>query len=49
LSALLLVGFIVASVMTLRAVDGRRTPCVQCGEAVRPGALVCPHCKAELS
>jgi hypothetical protein len=49
LSALLLVGFVAVSVVTLRAVDGRRVPCEQCGGAVRPGALVCPHCKAELT
>ena len=48
-SALLLVGFVAVSVVTLRAVDGRRVPCEQCGGEVRPGALVCPHCKAELT
>jgi len=49
LSALLLVGFVAVSAVTLRAVDGRRMPCEKCGEAIRPGALVCPHCKEELS
>jgi hypothetical protein len=49
LSALLLVGFVAVSVVAMRTVDGRRIPCERCGEAIRPGALVCPHCKAELS
>ena len=48
-SALLLVGFVAVSVVAMRTVDGRRIPCERCGEAIRPGALVCPHCKAELS
>jgi hypothetical protein len=49
LSALLLVGFVAVSVVTVRAVDARREPCGQCGEPIRPGALVCPHCRAELT
>jgi len=48
LSALVLVGFVALSVVTLRAVDGRRVPCEHCGGPTRPGALICPHCKAEL-
>ena len=48
-SALMLVGFVGVSIVTLRAVDGRRVPCGHCGEDIRPGALVCPHCKAESS
>jgi hypothetical protein len=47
-SALLLVGFVAVSMVTMRAVDARRVPCGRCGEPIRPGALVCPHCKAEL-
>jgi hypothetical protein len=49
LSALLLVGFVAVSVVTMRAVDRRRVPCGQCGEAIKPGALVCPHCRTELT
>jgi hypothetical protein len=49
LSALLLIGFVAVSVVTMRAADGRRVPCELCGGAIRPGALVCPHCKAELT
>ena len=49
LSALLLVGFVAVSVVTVRAVDARRVPCGQCGEPIIPGALVCPHCKAEFT
>jgi hypothetical protein len=48
LSALMLVGFVAVSVVTMRAVDGRRVPCEQCGGPIRPGALICPLCKAEL-
>jgi len=48
LSALALVGFVAVSVVTLRAVDGRRVPCDNCGEGIRPGVLVCPHCRASL-
>ena len=48
LSVLAMVGFVGVSVATLRAVDGRRVPCDRCGEEIRPGALICPHCRAEL-
>lgn len=49
LSALVLVGFVAVSVVTMRAIDGRRVRCEQCGGDIRPGALVCPHCRANLS
>jgi len=49
LSALLLVGFVAVSVVTMRTVGRRRVPCGQCGEAIKPGALVCPHCRTELT
>jgi hypothetical protein len=49
LSAILLLGFVAVSVVSVRAVDSRRVPCPQCGEPIRPGALACPHCRAELS
>lgn len=42
--ALALVG---GSVAVSRRADGRRVPCVHCGEPIRPGALVCLHCKRE--
>jgi hypothetical protein len=48
LSALALVGFVAVSVVTMRTVDGRRVPCSECGEDIRPGALVCPRCRAKL-
>jgi hypothetical protein len=35
------------SVVAARRAAGRRAPCVHCGEPIRPGALVCPHCKRE--
>jgi hypothetical protein len=47
LSALALVGFVTLSAVTIRAADRRRVACVHCGEAIRPGALVCPHCRAD--
>lgn len=42
--ALALVG---GSVVVARKANGRRQPCVHCGEPIRPGALVCVHCKRE--
>jgi hypothetical protein len=49
LSALVLVGFVAVSLVTMRAVDGRRVQCDRCGGNIRPGALVCPHCRADLA
>jgi hypothetical protein len=48
LSMVLLGGLVTAAVSTRRAVDGRRGACPYCGEAIRPGALVCPHCREEI-
>ena len=42
--ALALVG---GSVAVARKAEGRRVPCAHCGEPMRPGALVCPHCKRD--
>ncbi len=42
--ALAVVG---GSAVVARRVDERRVPCNHCGEPVRPGALVCPHCKKD--
>jgi len=42
--ALALVG---GSVAVARKAEGRRVPCAHCGEPMRPGALVCVHCKRE--
>ncbi len=42
--ALALVG---GSVAVARRAEGRRVPCVHCGEPIRPGALVCVHCKKD--
>jgi hypothetical protein len=49
LSALALAGFVAVSVVTMRTFEGRRVPCGQCGEPIRTGALVCPHCRADLT
>jgi hypothetical protein len=48
LSMVLLGGLVTAAVVTRRAVDGRHAACPQCGEAIRTGALVCPHCREEI-
>jgi hypothetical protein len=42
--ALVLVGG--SAVVARRSAD-RRVPCRVCGEPIRPGALVCIHCKAD--
>jgi hypothetical protein len=47
LSILALVGFVAVSVATIRVADSRRVVCVHCGEAIRRGALVCPHCRSD--
>jgi hypothetical protein len=49
LSALLLVGLVAVSLVTVRAVDARRVSCPECGEPIRSGALVCPHCRGEVN
>ncbi len=49
LSALVLAGFVAVSVVTMRTFEGRRVPCGQCGGPIRSGALVCPHCRADLT
>jgi hypothetical protein len=47
LSILLLAGFATSAVVASRAANRRRAACVHCGEALRPGALVCPHCRRD--
>jgi hypothetical protein len=47
LSMLMLGAFAATSVVVSRTVDRRRVACLHCGEPVRPGALVCPHCRKE--
>ena len=47
LSILALVGFVAASVFTIRVADRWRVVCVHCGESIRRGALVCPHCRRD--
>jgi hypothetical protein len=47
LSIMLLGGFAAAGFFTSRAVERRRMPCLHCGEPIRPGALVCPHCRKD--
>ena len=42
--ALVMVG---GSAALARRAEGRRVACTQCGEPIRPGALVCVHCKRE--
>jgi hypothetical protein len=47
LSMLMLGGFAASAVVVSRAADGRRVACLHCGEPIRPGALVCPHCRKD--
>jgi hypothetical protein len=47
LSVLFLAGFVAAAAVVTRAAGRRRAACVHCGEPIRPGALVCPHCRNE--
>jgi hypothetical protein len=47
LSMLMLGGFVAVAMVSSRAADRRRTTCVHCGEPIRPGALVCPHCRRD--
>ena len=44
LIAVVLVG---GSVAVARRSVSRRVPCVHCGEPIRPGAIICIHCKRE--
>jgi hypothetical protein len=48
LSVLALVGFVAVSAVTLRSVKVRTVPCLHCGGDIRSGALVCPHCRADV-
>ena len=47
LSVMLALGIGAGALAVGRAVERRRVPCRDCGEAIRPGALVCIHCGAE--
>lgn len=47
LSMLLFGALATSAVLTTRAANRRRVPCLHCGEAMRPGALVCPHCRRD--
>lgn len=46
-SMVLAVALVGGSAAMARRADGRRVACVHCGELIRPGALVCLHCKRE--
>ncbi len=43
----LLVALVIGAWTIAVAVDRRRVTCVHCGQPIRPGALVCIHCKRE--
>jgi len=47
LSALAAVGLVAVAVSTTRAADRKRVACAECGKPIRPGALVCPHCRTD--
>jgi hypothetical protein len=46
-SMILAVAFVGGSVLVARRSEARRVACSHCGEPIRPGALVCVHCKRE--
>jgi len=46
-SMVLAVALVGGSAAMARRADARRVGCVHCGEPIRPGALVCLHCKRE--
>jgi hypothetical protein len=47
ISMALALVFVGGSAVVAQRAAGRRVPCVHCGEPIRPGALVCLHCKKE--
>lgn len=47
LSMLLLGALATSAAVTVRTARRRRVPCLHCGEPIRPGALVCPHCRRD--
>jgi hypothetical protein len=47
LSMVLACAVVGGSVLVAHRSEGRRVPCRHCGEPIRPGALVCLHCKSE--
>lgn len=46
-SMVLAVAVVGGSVVMARRADARRVACAHCGGLIRPGALVCVHCKRE--
>ncbi len=46
-SMILAFAFVGGSVLVARRSESRRVACAHCGEPIRPGALVCVHCKRE--
>lgn len=47
LSMLMLGAFATTAVVVSRTAENRRVGCLHCGEPIRPGALVCPHCRKD--
>ncbi len=45
LSMVLALAVVGSSAVAALRVAGKRAPCIHCGEPIRPGALVCVHCK----
>jgi hypothetical protein len=46
-SMILAAAVVGGTVVVGRRADRRRVPCVHCGEPIRPGAMVCFHCKRD--
>lgn len=48
-SMVLALAVVGGSVAVAARAASKRVPCVHCGEPIRPGAIVCPHCKRDQS
>jgi hypothetical protein len=48
LSIAALGGLVAVSAVVIRKTDALRAECGECGGEIRKGALVCPHCRAEI-
>lgn len=47
MSMALALVFVGGAAVVARRAESARVPCIHCGEPVRSGALVCPHCKRD--
>jgi hypothetical protein len=47
-SILMMGGIAAVALVASGKIDGRRVPCTQCGEPIRPTAVVCFHCGSDV-